>query len=46
LATRLVGQGHDIQTVQRLLGHAHLDHTDDYLDCNEATLKEMFSTAI
>lgn len=24
-------QGHDIEVVQRLLGHAELDHTDSYL---------------
>ncbi len=30
-ATRLVAQGNDIELVQRLLGHASLDHTDDYL---------------
>ncbi len=45
-ATRLVGQGHDIEVVQRLLGHAHLDHTDDYLDVNAATIAEMFTMAL
>ena len=45
-ATRLVEQGHDIEVVQRLLGHAELDHTDSYLQPNEATLEAMFATAI
>lgn len=46
LATRLVSQGRSIETVQQLLGHAHLDHTDDYIDTNPATLEEMFRTAL
>lgn len=45
-ATRLVCQGHGIEVVQRLLGHAHLDHTDDYLDVRRATLEAMFASAI
>ena len=45
-ATRLVAQGRSIETVQKLLGHAHLDHTDDYIDTSHDTLEEMFRTAI
>ena len=45
-ATRLVEQGHDIEVVQRLLGHAELDHTDSYLQPSLATLEEMFTTAL
>lgn len=45
-ATRLVAQGQSIETVQRLLGHADIDHTDDYLDVDRRTLAEMFSGAI
>ena len=45
-ATRLVAQGHSIETVQRLLGHAEIDHTDDYLDVDRRTLAEMFAVAI
>lgn len=45
-ATRLVEQGHDLEVVQRLLGHADLDHTDPYLQPSSATLEDMFSTAI
>lgn len=45
-ATRLVEQGHDIEVVQRLLGHAELDHTDSYLQPSLATLEAMFTTAL
>ncbi len=45
-ATRLVEQGHDIEVVQRLLGHAELDHTDSYLQPSKRTLEEMFTTAL
>lgn len=45
-ANRLVAQGQDIETVQRLLGHAHLDHTDDYLDARPEVLAAMFAGAI
>lgn len=31
-ASRLLGQGHSIETVQLLLGHAHLDHVAPYLE--------------
>jgi len=45
-ATRLVEQGTDIEVVQRLLGHAELDHTDSYLQPSLATLEAMFTTAL
>ncbi|MFM0610195.1 site-specific integrase [Paraburkholderia sediminicola] len=31
-ASRLVAQGHSLDTVQLLLGHTHLDHVSPYLD--------------
>ena len=31
-ASRLVAQGHSLETVQLLLGHSHLDHLSSYLD--------------
>ncbi len=31
-ASRLVAQGHSLDTVQLLLGHSHLDHVSPYLD--------------
>lgn len=45
-ATRLVEQGHDLEVVQRLLGHADLDHTDPYLEPSAQKIEEMFRTAI
>jgi integrase/recombinase XerD len=45
-ATRLVAQGRDIEVVQRLLGHADLDHTDDHLDPNKRTLEAVFEGAL
>jgi integrase/recombinase XerD len=45
-ATRLVEHGHEIEVVQRLLGHAQLDHTDSYLQPSVATLEAMFATAL
>ena len=45
-ANRLLAKGYDIETVQTLLGHAHLDHTDAYLDVDSGLLEEMFATAL
>jgi site-specific recombinase XerD len=45
-ANRLLAKGHDVETVQQLLGHASLDHTDAYLDVDKAVLEEMFTTAL
>jgi site-specific recombinase XerD len=45
-ATRLMEQGHDIEVIQRLLGHAEIDHSDAYLDVNRDTLRAMFTGAI
>ncbi|WP_290906085.1 tyrosine-type recombinase/integrase [Aquabacterium sp.] len=44
-ATRLVEQGHDLEVVQRLLGHADLDHTDPYLEPSPTTIEGMFTFA-
>lgn len=50
-ASRLLAQGHSIETVQILLGHAHLDHVSPYLEVTEREfleaiegLEEMFAT--
>lgn len=32
-------------TIQQLLGHAHLDHTDAYLDTRAEVLEAMFAGA-
>ena len=45
-ANRLLAKGHAVETVQQLLGHADLDHTDAYLDVDDTVLEEMFSTAL
>lgn len=45
-ATRLVEQGHDLEVIQRLLGHAELDHTDPYLEPSPKTIEEMFTSAL
>ncbi|MBB6582228.1 tyrosine-type recombinase/integrase [Ralstonia solanacearum] len=39
-ASRLLAQGHSIETVQILLGHAELDHIAPYLEVTEQELRE------
>jgi integrase/recombinase XerD len=39
-ASRLVAQGHSLETVQILLGHSHLDHVAPYLDVSQRELHE------
>ncbi|WP_230942413.1 tyrosine-type recombinase/integrase [Burkholderia stagnalis] len=34
-ATRLLAQGHPVETVQLLLGHSHLDHVAPYLEVSK-----------
>ena len=41
-ASNLVEQGHDIETVQQLLGHAELDHVLPYLAVSDRRLRQMF----
>ncbi|SAL06065.1 integrase family protein [Caballeronia terrestris] len=38
-ASRLVAQGHSLDTVQLLLGHSHLDHVAPYLEVSAADMK-------
>lgn len=45
-ANRLLAKGHAAETIQQLLGHAHLDHTDAYLDVDVRILEEMFTAAL
>jgi integrase len=45
-ANRLLAKGHEPETIQQLLGHAHLDHTDAYLDVKDAVLEAMFAGAL
>ncbi|MHA6884639.1 tyrosine-type recombinase/integrase [Ralstonia pseudosolanacearum] len=39
-ASRLLAQGHSIETVQLLLGHAELDHVALYLEVTKQGLRE------
>ncbi|PUB03694.1 phage integrase family protein [Paraburkholderia sp. GV068] len=41
-ASNLVEQGHDIETVQQLLGHGQLDHVRPYLAVSDRKLRQMF----
>jgi site-specific recombinase XerD len=46
MASRLIQQGADVETVQLLLGHAALDHVRPYLEVSQRRLEEMFTTAL
>ncbi|MCA7955552.1 site-specific integrase [Burkholderia seminalis] len=39
-ASRLMANGHSLETVQILLGHAHLDHLSPYLEVSERDQRE------
>lgn len=39
-ASRLMANSHSLETVQILLGHAHLDHVAPYLDASERERRE------
>jgi integrase/recombinase XerD len=39
-ASRLVAQGHSLDTVQLLLGHSHLDHVSPYLEVSARKRRE------
>nr|WP_251031871.1 tyrosine-type recombinase/integrase [Paraburkholderia strydomiana] len=41
-ASNLVEQGHDIETVQQLLGHAGLGRVRPYLGVSDRKLRQMF----
>lgn len=42
MASRLLAQGHGIETVQHLLGRAELDHVMPYLHVSRDKMREMF----
>jgi integrase/recombinase XerD len=46
MASRLLEQGHGVETLQLILGHAELDHIDPYLQVSKKTLREMFSVVL
>jgi len=46
MASRLIAQGHAVETVQQLLGHAELDHVCPYLQVSQTRLEEMFTNVL
>jgi site-specific recombinase XerD len=46
MASRLIQQGEDVETVQLLLGYAGLDHVRPYLQVSKKRLKEMFASVL
>lgn len=46
MASRLIQQGADVETVQLLLGHAELDHVRPYLEVSSKKLEEMFAAVL
>jgi site-specific recombinase XerD len=46
MASRLIAQGHQVETVQLLLGHAELDHVRRYLAISQQKLSDMFAAVI
>uniref|UniRef100_UPI003BEEB77A tyrosine-type recombinase/integrase n=1 Tax=Burkholderia arboris TaxID=488730 RepID=UPI003BEEB77A len=39
-ASRLIAQGHSIETVQLLLGHVHLDNVAPYIEISKKAMRE------
>lgn len=46
MASRLIQQGEDVETVQLLLGHAELDHVRPYLQVSSKRVEEMLTTVL
>jgi integrase/recombinase XerD len=46
MASRLIEQGHPVETVQLLLGHAELDHVRPYLQVSQKRLEMMFESVL
>lgn len=46
MATRLLDQGHDLETPQLMLGHADLDHLDPYLQVSKEKLRRAFADVL
>lgn len=46
MASRLLGNGVDLGTVQLMLGHAELDHVDPYLEISCARLRQAFAEVL
>jgi integrase/recombinase XerD len=43
MASRLLEQGHSIETLQLLIGHSELDHVDPYLQVSKEILRRAFA---
>jgi integrase/recombinase XerD len=46
VALRLLDQGHDLETLQLMLGHAQLDHLDPYLQVSKEKLRRAFAEVL
>jgi site-specific recombinase XerD len=46
MASRLIQQGADVETVQLLLGHAELNHVRPYLEVSSKKLEAMFAAVL
>lgn len=46
MASRMIQQGADVETVQLLLGHAELDHVRPYLQVSQKRLEQMFTNVL
>jgi integrase/recombinase XerD len=46
MASRLLGQGHSLETLQLMLGHAELDHVDPYLQVDKKKLRQAFADVL
>lgn len=46
MASRLLAQGHALETIQLILGHAKLDHVDPYLELSPAQLRQAFTDVL
>jgi integrase/recombinase XerD len=46
MASRLLDQGHSIEMLQLILGHAELDHVDPYLQVSKERLRQAFADVL
>lgn len=46
LAARVLAATGDVETVQTILGHQHLDHSKPYLTVNQETIRRAFELAL
>lgn len=46
MASRLLEQGHNLETLQLILGHVELDHVDPYLQVSKQRLRQAFAEVL